>query len=215
MNLTIEDQLSLAEFIYNEGVTFMGFSLTKLKSLLEKDYNIQQGIDYLKRSIPKITLSYLDNNDYFAADNIEENVTISGSESIIYFKQDDDELIYKLNNPHLKVSDNSFNHYIWCIILQEYLFPDAGYHDFKIINYFGDDLIFMSQKMFDTNSRPSDNSINSIMKKFGFGFKIQTNSWLNYIRNVLVEISDLNPYNCRIIKGELQAFDPRFNLIKI
>lgn len=208
----IDKQLKLYEIILNDdsSLGFLGMSVDRTRSLISRNISLTTGISLIKDTIPNLNYSDLTEDFILATE-------ISGSESEILFKENDDEFIYKLNHPSLKINDNKLNSYIWNIILQSWIFPECKYYDFKYVeSIHGDPMIFMKQRMLDSRP-PSQFLINKLMKDNGFEFSQKFNCYVSLLNlgdcEILLLIEDLNPSNARIINGKLYAFDPRFKLI--
>lgn len=198
--MDINKELNFYEAIGND-VSFMGLGKTETLKLLARNLSVNSGLNYMRsklRVIPKISDDFLEVKD------------ISGSESVIYFKNKDDKFIYKANNPFLKITDGKFNSYIWCLMLQEYIFPDYKYFDFKYVE--SEKKIFMTQQMCLT-APTTFNRIKANMTSAGWEYTSDRSGFFAVIEGMGILLYDLNESNARVKGMDVEGFDPRFELI--
>lgn len=206
--MKIDDQLSLYDIISKEyHITISGLSINETREIIKKNLDIISGIKLLSNKLPNKYLSEID-------DEFIRATEISGSESIIYFKPNDDDFIYKLNDPNLKIDSNSFNDYVWNFLLLELFFPNCAYTKFTTI--IDTNLLFMAQKMFD-EPEPSSVAIKKLLIKYGFTWYPKYNGYIIAFeigdKKLYCLMTDVAPANCRIVNGKLEAFDVKFKLL--
>lgn len=170
-------------------------NLSEILDILDSDQDIKGGSRFLRIRYPKVDL-----NDF------EPLLDISGSESVIYVKDNDVE-VYKLNDPYLKVDSNRFNDYIISLLLQELLFPDYKYRYIGWVDH-----RFMLAQKITTLDECTQEDINKCMINLGFDLKDNGNFY-GSIDGFIIEISDLNPSNARVDGNDIIGFDPRLKLI--
>ena len=179
----------------DEEIPFLGFTKEQLSELFRKDLKLPSGINSLK--FPRIT----------SLERLKPLIDISGSESIIYLNPGQENVVYKLNDPSLKVEDNRLNSYCINLILQAFLFPVYEYTDLKRYQ----DKILMEQVIAKGQPATQD-QISSSMKSSGC-YETANKDYILDLGEILIKISDLNVRNCTYYNNELQVFDAKFNIL--
>jgi hypothetical protein len=196
----------------DRSINFMELGVLKTAKLIKSNLTLVEGIKYLQKYLPRIS-----NKEIYLNYDIPEGC--QGNESLILFKEGDDDWIYKVNDPLRKVDseESDFNEYIFNFLLNDFFFPEARYSDFRI----NGTEVFMRQKFFDP-IEPTKSQIRSMIQDGfkesyyienieGYATKLELDN--SGIENLVLMIYDLFPKNCRIYKNKVVAFDAKYKLI--